>query len=63
MIDKNIKRFCELIEEINEVNKFIDKKRHNYYNGGYTFEEAYEYEIQKLVDLQDEVKVLLTKIL
>lgn len=39
MIDKNIKRFCEVILEINTINNQLDKERANFYDGGYSFEE------------------------
>lgn len=62
MIDKNIKRFCELISEINTINKELDKERANFYDGGYSFEECHEFEIKELVVLQDELKTLLKEI-
>ena len=62
MIDKNIKRFCEIIFEINSINKELDKERANFYDGGYSFEECNKYKIKELVVLQDELKTLLKEI-
>jgi hypothetical protein len=62
MIDKNIKRFCELILEINTINKELDKERSDFYDGGYSFEECNSHKIEELVDLQNELKGLLKDI-
>ena len=62
MIDKNIKRFCELILKINTINKELDKERVEFYHGGYSFEKCNEYKIDELVDLQNELKSLLKEI-
>jgi hypothetical protein len=62
MIDKNIKRFCQVIEAITETNKLLDKERANFYDGGHSFEECNKSEIEQLVELQNELKVLLKEI-
>lgn len=62
MIDKNIKRFCEVILEINTINKEFDKERANFYDGGHSFSECNKYKIKELVDLQNELKELLKEI-
>ena len=62
MIDKNIKRFCEVISEINAINKELDKEKADFYDGGYSFEECNEYKINELVNLQNELKGLLKEI-
>ena len=62
MIDKNIKRFCEVILEINTINNELDKERADFYYGGYSFEECNKYKIKELVDLQNELKGLLKEI-
>lgn len=62
MIDKNIKRFCEVILEINTINKVLDKERVDFYYGGYSFEECNSTKIKELVDLQNELKGLLKDI-
>ena len=62
MIDENIKRFCEVILEINTINKELDEERNNFYYGGYTFEECNATKIKELVDLQNELKGLLREI-
>lgn len=59
MIDENIKRFCEVILEINTINKELDKEKSNFYYGGYSFEECNSTKIKELVDLQNELKSLL----
>lgn len=38
MIDLNIKRFCQVVVQINELNKELDKENCNYYTGGTSFE-------------------------
>ena len=62
MIDKNIKRFCEVILEINTINKELDKEKADFYEGGYSFEECNSTKIKELVDLQNELKCLLKEI-
>lgn len=62
MIDKNIKRFCELVPQINKMNRDLDKARDNFYDGGYSFEDCYEHVIKDLVELQNEFKEVLKDI-
>ena len=62
MIDENIKRFCEVILEINTINKGLDEERADFYDGGYSFEECNSTKIKELVDLQNELKGLLKEI-
>lgn len=62
MIDNKIKRFCELILEINTINKELDEERINFYYGGYTFEECNQTKINQLVELQNELKQILKEI-
>lgn len=57
-MDKDIKRFCELINEINSINKQLDKERANFYDGGYSFEECNKYTIEELEKLETEFKKL-----
>lgn len=57
-MDKDIKRFCELINEINSINKQLDKERANFYYGGYSFEECNKYTIEELEKLETEFKKL-----
>jgi len=59
MIDKKINRFCELVAEINEINKELDEEKSNYYNGGYSFEECNKYKIDQLCELQSELKEII----
>ncbi len=63
MIDNNIKRFCEVISEINSLNRELSKERDNFYDGGYSFEECHERQLKDLVDLQNEFKGLLKEIM
>jgi hypothetical protein len=62
MIDENIKRFCQIVENINDLNKKLDKERENFYDGGYSFEECNSVLIEGLVKLQNEFKILIGKI-
>lgn len=41
MADKNIKRFCELVVEINRLNEKIQIEKANFYDGGHSFEECF----------------------
>jgi len=59
MIDQNIKRFCELVAEINLANEALVKASANFYHGGYSFEECNSYTIEELTSLQNEFKELL----
>lgn len=54
MIDNNIKRFAQLISEINDINKELDNERCDFYDGGTPFEICNEYKINELVKLQNE---------
>jgi hypothetical protein len=62
MINIDIKRFCQLVTEINDINQELDKEKHLFYDGGNSFEECNKYKIQELVLLQDEFKILLKKL-
>jgi hypothetical protein len=62
MIDENIKRFCQIVENINDLNKKLDKERESFYDGGYSFEECNSVLIEDLVKLQNEFKILIGKI-
>lgn len=62
MVDKKIKRFCELVSEINRLNKELDRERENFYDGGMSFEECNEYIINQLIELQNEFKGLVKEI-
>jgi len=53
MIDENIKRFCNVVRDINEINDQLDSDRSAFYDGGTPFEKVYEAEIQELTELQN----------
>jgi len=57
-MNKNIKRYCELISEINSCNKHLDEEMCNFYSGGYTFEDVYKADIKELEELEDEFLIL-----
>ena len=59
MGDKNINRFCELIFKINEKNEYLKQEKYKFYDGGYSFEKCFEDDIKKLVDMQNELKLLI----
>lgn len=63
MIDPNIKRFCELICQINALNEFLDREKESFYDGGHSFEECYSSQIDELVDLQQEFRFLFRSLL
>jgi hypothetical protein len=58
MIDINIKRFCQLVTEINDINQELDKEREVFYDGGNSFEECNQDKIEEIVSLQNEMKNL-----
>ena len=62
MIDLNIKRFCQVVVQINELNRELDKENVNYYAGGTSFEEINKSLINDIKDLETEFKVLLKEI-
>lgn len=62
MVDKDIKRFCELVTEIAEMNKKLDKERENFYDGGRSFEECNSYDLEELVKMQYELRRIIKKI-
>ena len=58
MVDPNIKRFCELITEINSANEVLIKASAEFYYGGYSFEECTASDMENLTALQNEFKEL-----
>lgn len=62
MLNPNIKRYCQLIVEINERYKFLDHERSIFYDGGHSFEEVYSYEIENLLKLEGEFIDILNKL-
>lgn len=62
MGDTDISRFCELVAEINELNLNLRKQSAGFYDGGYSFEEVYQYDLDKLREKQDELRTLLKEI-
>jgi hypothetical protein len=62
-MDSNIKRYCELILEINEYNKYLDAERDGFYYGGYSFEECHSHHISELNKLETEFIDLVKKII
>jgi len=59
MIDEKIKRFCQVVVDINEMNKELDDEKRSFYDGGMSFEECNRYKIDEIVVLQNELKDLL----
>lgn len=59
MLDKNVARFCELVLEINELNKKLEKEKADFYYGGHEFEDVYSLDVKELADLQTEFKKLI----
>jgi exonuclease VII small subunit len=51
-MNRGIKRFCELVSEINNKNKELDDARNKFHDGGYSFEEVYESDIAELEKLE-----------
>ena len=49
-----IKRYCELVVEINELTKYLDKEYEDFYYGGHTFEQCYATDIETLHKLEGE---------
>lgn len=62
MGDTDISLFCELVTEINELNLNLRKQSANFYYGGYSFEEVYQYELAELQKKQDKLRTLLKEI-
>lgn len=53
-IAKNINRYCELVDEINSLNKNLKKERDDFYDGGHSFEDCYKSDLENLDILQNE---------
>lgn len=53
-IAKNINRYCELVDEINSLNKKLEKERNNFYDGGTSFEDCCKSDFEHLDRLQNE---------
>lgn len=62
MGDTDISRFCELVAEINEQNLNIRKQSAGFYDGGYSFEEVYQSDLDRLRKKQEELRTLLKEI-
>ena len=62
MGDTDISLFCELVAEINELNLNLRKQSANFYDGGYSFEEVYQYELAELQKKEDKLRTLLKEI-
>ena len=61
--DSNIVRYCELIENINECVKFLDKqKKTMHYDGGRSFEEINAEHIKELKEWENELRSIIIKI-
>lgn len=52
--DDNIKRYCELVFEIQKLNAYLDKARDDFYSGGYSFEGCYSTDLTELHRLEGE---------
>lgn len=59
MIDHNIKRFCKVVERINEINDKLDKEREEFYDGGWSFDHQYRVDIEELQGYEDEFRKLI----
>ena len=59
MIDHNIKRFCKLVELINELNDKLDTEREEFYDGGSSFNYQYRVDIEELQGHEDEFRELI----
>jgi len=53
-MNTTITRYCELVEEINILNKRLKDAKQTFYDGGHSFEEVYKYDIEQLNALQKE---------
>lgn len=54
MLNPNIKRYCQLVIEIRERYEVLDNEKNYFYDGGYSFEEVYSYQIEELAKLEGE---------
>jgi hypothetical protein len=52
--DDNIKRYCEVVFEIQKLNAYLDKERDNFYSVAYSFEEYYSTDLNELHRLEGE---------
>lgn len=58
MIDTDIKKFCRIVQRINELNQFLDEERESFYDGRHSFEECYSTQIAELEELQREFRFI-----
>lgn len=61
-MNKNIKRFCQVVNYLNMLHTDLDKKLDDFYDGGKSFEEVYQLEIKEVEVLEEEFIVLLKEI-
>ena len=58
-MNEDIGRFCEIVLEINRLNKTLIYEKAKFYYGGYSFEECYSTEVAELKSLEEEFLFLL----
>ena len=58
MVDKKINRFCELVAEINEINKKLNEERRNEMMYDDIWQEC-SYKTNQLCELQNELKEII----
>lgn len=60
--NNDIKRFCEIQNRINELHGILTKKHHQFYNGGYSFEECNSSIFEELVMLEEEFLIIIKRL-
>ena len=60
--DKEIIKFCQLVEFVNIKNAYLQKANADFYYGGYSFEDCYSTDIEALNKSCNEIKEIIRKI-
>lgn len=50
----DIKRYCQLVFQIQQLNSYIDTARDDFYDGGYPFDTMYSTDLENLKNLEEE---------
>lgn len=60
--NNDIKRFCEIQNEINRLHEILTKEYNQSYDGGHYFEECNFYILEELAMLEKEFSIIIKKL-
>lgn len=60
-MNSDVTRYCELVTEISELNKYLNSEYDDFYYGGHSFEDVYRMDLENLSKLENELILLIRK--